>query len=249
VAAPTSAAATPTASPADAGAETDVDAPELTADIEQVAADQITVRIAEEFAGHGLATLITAILTAEGYHCTQSPPGPDGGIDIAVGRGPLGLDSPRVLAQVKSGGQIGSPVVAQLHGVMATHGAEQGLLVAWGGLSRQAREALRNQQMRGASVGVERRRRRGAPHLRPATGEHPDAAAAEARVDAQRRRALTQLASSPAVGRPGPRPWSHDLLAFPTPYDPAESSSAGMRSETAVRRRRTGAAASDSANR
>jgi restriction system protein len=31
---------------------------------------------------------------------------------------------------------------------MATHGAEQGLLVAWGGLSRQAREALRNQQMR-----------------------------------------------------------------------------------------------------
>jgi restriction system protein len=142
------AAAMPTASPADSGAETDVDTPELTADIEQVAADQITVRIAEEFAGHGLATLITAILTVEGYHCTQSPPGPDGGIDIAAGRGPLGLDSPRVLAQVKSGGQIGSPVVAQLHGVMATHGAEQGLLVAWGGLSRQAREALRNQQMR-----------------------------------------------------------------------------------------------------
>ena len=141
-------ATTSTASPADTGAETDVDSPELTANIEEVAADQITARVAEEFAGHGLATLITAILSAEGYHCTQSPPGPDGGIDIAAGRGPLGLDSPRVLAQVKSGGQIGSPVVSQLHGVMATHGAEQGLLVAWGGLSKQAREALRNQRMR-----------------------------------------------------------------------------------------------------
>jgi restriction system protein len=136
------------ASLADTGAETDVDTPELTANIEEVAADQITARIAEEFAGHGLATLVTAILSVEGYHCTQSPPGPDGGIDIAAGRGPLGLDSPRLLAQVKSGGQIGSPVVSQLHGVMATHGAEQGLLVAWGGLSKQARDTLRNQRMR-----------------------------------------------------------------------------------------------------
>lgn len=140
--------ATPAESPADTGTDSDVDTPELTADIEQVALDQITARIGEEFAGHGLATLVAAILTAEGYHCTQSPPGPDGGIDIAAGRGPLGLDSPRVLAQVKSGGQIGSPVVSQLHGVMASNGADQGLLVAWGGLSKPARDLLRNQQMR-----------------------------------------------------------------------------------------------------
>jgi len=130
------------------GAEADVDAPELATDIEQVAADQITARIAEDYAGHGLATLVTALLTAEGYVCTQSPPGPDGGIDIIAGRGPLGLDSPRLLTQVKSGGQIGAPVVAQLHGVMSTHGADQGLLVAWGGLSKPARDTLRNQQMR-----------------------------------------------------------------------------------------------------
>lgn len=132
----------------DTGTEGDVDTPELTTDIEQVAADQITVRIAEDFAGHALATLVTALLTAEGFVCTQSPPGPDGGIDVMAGRGPLGLDSPRLLAQVKSGGQIGSPVVTQLHGVMSTYGADQGLLVAWGGLSKQARDALRNQQMR-----------------------------------------------------------------------------------------------------
>lgn len=115
----------------------DVDEPELSTDIEQVAADQITTRISEEFAGHGLATLVTALLEADGYVCTQAPPGPDGGIDVVAGRGPLGLDNPRLLAQVKSGAQVGAPVVAQLHGVMSTHGADQGLLVAWGGLTKQ----------------------------------------------------------------------------------------------------------------
>jgi len=37
----------------------DVDQPEITTDIEQVAYDQITARISEEFAGHALATLVT----------------------------------------------------------------------------------------------------------------------------------------------------------------------------------------------
>jgi restriction system protein len=126
----------------------DVDEPELNTDIEQVAADRITARIAEEFAGHGLATLVTELLIADGFMCVQSPPGPDGGIDILAGRGPLGLDIPRLLVQVKSGGQIGSPVVAQLQGVMATHGADQGLLVAWGGLSKAARDALKTHEFR-----------------------------------------------------------------------------------------------------
>lgn len=132
----------------DTAVQTDVDEPELAADIEEVALDQITARIAEEFAGHDLATLVTAILTAEGFQCTMAPPGPDGGIDITAGRGPLGLDSPRLLAQVKSGSQIGAPIVTQLHGVMTTHGAEQGLLVAWGGLTKPARDALKNQHLR-----------------------------------------------------------------------------------------------------
>lgn len=125
-----------------------VDEPELSANIEEVALDQITTKVAEEFAGHGLAALVAAVLEAEGYHCTVSPPGPDGGVDISAGRGPLGLDSPRLLVQVKSGAQIGAPVVSQLHGVMSTYGADQGLLVAWGGLSKPARDALKNQQLR-----------------------------------------------------------------------------------------------------
>lgn len=131
----------------DAVAQSDVDEPELAADIEQIALDQITARIAEDFAGHDLAALVTAILTAEGFQCAMAPPGPDGGIDISAGRGPLGLDSPRLLVQVKSGAQIGSPTVSQLHGVMTTHGAEQGLLVAWGGLTKPARDALKNQHL------------------------------------------------------------------------------------------------------
>lgn len=125
-----------------------VDEPELSTNIEEVALDQITAKVSEEFSGHGLANLVAAVLEAEGYRCTVSPPGPDGGIDISAGRGPLGLDTPRLLVQVKSGAQIGAPVVNQLHGVMSTYGADQGLLVAWGGLSKPAREALKNQTLR-----------------------------------------------------------------------------------------------------
>ncbi|AWT56212.1 restriction endonuclease [Mycolicibacterium smegmatis] len=125
----------------------DVDEPELSPDIEEVAKDQITSRIAEDFAGHDLATLVTALLTADGMRCTQSPPGQDGGIDIVAGRGILGLDEP-IIVQVKSGSQVGSPVVSQLHGVMSTYGAKQGLLVAWGGLSKQAHDALKTSQLR-----------------------------------------------------------------------------------------------------
>jgi restriction system protein len=125
----------------------DVDEPELSPDIEEAALDQITSKIKEEFSGHGLATLVTALLRAEGLHCEQSPPGPDGGIDIVAGRGLLGLDD-LIVVQVKSGGQVGSSVVKELHGNMATHGAEQGLLVAWGGLSKPGRDALKANNMR-----------------------------------------------------------------------------------------------------
>lgn len=140
--------AAPTPSMGSGVAEQAVDEPELSANIEEVALDQITAKVAEEFSGHGLAILVAAVLEADGYRCTVSPPGPDGGVDISAGRGPLGLDTPRLLVQVKSGAQIGAPVVSQLHGVMSTHGADQGLLVAWGGLSKPARDALKNQQMR-----------------------------------------------------------------------------------------------------
>ena len=83
------------------------------------------------------------MLTGAGMQCRQSPPGPDGGINLVAGRGVLGLDDP-ILVQMKSGGQVGAPVVSQLHGVMSTHGASQGLLVAWGGLTKPAHDALKS---------------------------------------------------------------------------------------------------------
>lgn len=128
--------------------DAEVDEPELATDYEQAATDQIMARIQEDFAGHDLAGLVAAVLEVDGFQCHVSPPGPDSGIDISAGRGPLGLDSPRLLIQVKSGGQIGAPVVSQLQGVMSTFGADQGLLVAWGGLTKPARDALRHQHLR-----------------------------------------------------------------------------------------------------
>ncbi|XVV07941.1 restriction endonuclease [Actinosynnema sp. CA-248983] len=50
------------------------------------------------------------------------------------------------MVQVKSeAGQVGLPVVQQLQGAMAAHGAV-GLLVAWGGITRQARQYLSTQR-------------------------------------------------------------------------------------------------------
>ncbi|MGA4778069.1 restriction endonuclease [Cellulosimicrobium sp. AB352] len=126
----------------------DVDEPELHTDIVEVARDRITARIAEEFAGHDLAALVTAVLEAEGFVCTMSPPGADRGIDIVAGRGLLGMESPRIIVQVKSGGQISEMVVRDLNGVIHAQGAEQGLLVAWGGLTKYARDAVYGQQFR-----------------------------------------------------------------------------------------------------
>ena len=116
-------------------------------DIIEAAADRIRQFIGEEFAGHKLANLTAAVLTAEGFTCIVSPEGPDGGVDILAGRGPLGLDSPRLIVQVKSGpASIDAPTVRQLHGVISTHGADQGLLVAWGGLNKVAAKELATQR-------------------------------------------------------------------------------------------------------
>ena len=63
---------------------------------------------------------------------TLSPPGADKGVDILAGRGPLGLDSPRVVVQVKTG-QASIDEFRSLRGLVTALGADQGLLVAWRG--------------------------------------------------------------------------------------------------------------------
>ena len=124
-----------------------VDEPESQPDIDVIALDQISSRIGEEFSGHSFATLVAALLRAEGFDAEEAPPGPDGGIDITAGRGLLGLESPKLIVQVKTP-QIGSDVVSQLNGLVHTHGADYGLLVTWAGLTKPARDAVKRQRFR-----------------------------------------------------------------------------------------------------
>ena len=49
--------------------------------------------------------------------------------------------------QVKSSpSAVDAPTVRQLHGVISTHGADQGLMVAWGGVNKVARRELGTQR-------------------------------------------------------------------------------------------------------
>jgi restriction system protein len=115
-------------------------------DIERYAADRISARIAERFAGHRMAYLIQAIFTARGMTTWLSPEGPDGGIDVLVGSGPLGMDSPRICVQVKSSSSaVEASIVRELQGVVGRLKADQGLLVAWGGLTHAADREIRQQ--------------------------------------------------------------------------------------------------------
>ena len=110
--------------------------------------DRVRSHLIENFKGHRLTELIAAILRVEGYVCDVSPPGPDQGVDIIAGRGPLGLDSPTLIVEVKSeDGPIGSTVVRGLQGAISQHKANQGLLVAWGGLNKQARTEIRTDRL------------------------------------------------------------------------------------------------------
>ena len=95
--------------------------------------------VERNFHGHALSDLVAAVLEAEGYRVAVSPPGPDGGVDILAGQGPMGFDSPRICVQVKSGRQAsGVNVLRELQGVMQTFQADHGLLVSWGGFARPA---------------------------------------------------------------------------------------------------------------
>ena len=114
-------------------------------DLEQYARDQIRDYIARKFKGHELAQLVGAVLRAQGYKVQISPEGPDGGVDILAGHGPMGFDSPRLVVQVKSGNDpVDVKVVRELKGVMDSFGAENGLIIAWGGYkSSVPKEAAR----------------------------------------------------------------------------------------------------------
>jgi restriction system protein len=115
-------------------------------DLAQFANDQLLAFIEQKFKGHGMAQLVEGVLQASGYITALSPPGPDGGVDIIAGRGSLGFEGPKLCVQVKSSSSpVGVEVLRSLHGTMKTFGADQGLLVAWGGFKDTVRSEAKSQ--------------------------------------------------------------------------------------------------------
>lgn len=114
-------------------------------DLEAFSREQIRAAMYAKFKGHGLSQVVAAVLEAQGYRTHVSPAGPDGGVDVVAGSGPLGFDAPRLAVQVKSEhGPVDVRVVRELHGVMRDFGADHGLVVAWGGFkSSVVRESAR----------------------------------------------------------------------------------------------------------
>jgi restriction system protein len=115
-------------------------------DLEEVAQDEIARRLQEDFKGHELSVLVEGLLSAEGFKCRNSPPGADGGVDVLAGMGPLGMDSPKLVVQVKSQTtSVSDVVLQQLNGAIHRYQADQGLLVTFGGVTGPARAYLESQ--------------------------------------------------------------------------------------------------------
>lgn len=116
---------------------------EVMVDLDQIARDQIEKRIASVFTGHDLTTLVAAILEAQGMKVRVSPPGADGGIDLVAGSGALGLQSPRIVAQVKSGTiTLQHSDLQGLIGSVQDTQADYGLIVSWNGFTPPVRKRL-----------------------------------------------------------------------------------------------------------
>lgn len=127
------------------GKDTDKDPPDESPDLAQSAHDQIVAQLQARFSGHSLAHLVSAVLQADGWVTTVSPPGPDGGVDILAGSGSLGLDAPRLCVQVKSqNSPTDVTVYRTLKGVMPTFSAQFGLLVCWGGFNKAVLKEARS---------------------------------------------------------------------------------------------------------
>lgn len=117
---------------------------EAPTDVDQLAHDQILAHLEQQFKGHDLTRLVDAVLQAEGYVTKLSPPGPDGGVDILAARGALGLEGPRICAQVKSSPSASDVTTLRaLQGSMQTFKADQGLLVSWGGFTKAVENEAR----------------------------------------------------------------------------------------------------------
>ena len=118
--------------------------PDSSFNLEEEANNRIREYISTHFHGHGFTRLVAAVLEAQGYVVEVAPPGPDGGVDIVAGSGPMGFDRPRICVQVKSGAQTTKVnVLRELEGIIKNFGADFGLLVSWGGFTGDTKSEAR----------------------------------------------------------------------------------------------------------
>lgn len=82
--------------------------------------------------------LVAGLLKAMGYCARVMPKGPDGGRDVVASPDALGLESPRIVAEVKHRkGAMGAPAVRAFIGGLRT--GDRGLYVSTGGFTKEAR--------------------------------------------------------------------------------------------------------------
>lgn len=82
--------------------------------------------------------LVAGLLRSMGYHAEVTPKGPDGGRDVVASPDPLGLESPRIIAEVKHRkGPMGAPQVRAFIGGLRA--GDRGLYVSTGGFTKEAR--------------------------------------------------------------------------------------------------------------
>lgn len=82
--------------------------------------------------------LVAGLLKAMGYCARVTPKGPDGGHDVVASPDALGLESPRIVAEVKHRkGAMGAPAVRSFIGGLQA--GDRGLYVSTGGFTKEAR--------------------------------------------------------------------------------------------------------------
>jgi len=86
-----------------------------------------------------LERLSAAILRAMGYRARVSPPGPDRGVDVTASRDGLGLEQPRIKAEVKhrSNTPMGSQEIRSFLGGLRE--GDRGLYISTGGFTKDAK--------------------------------------------------------------------------------------------------------------
>ena len=114
-------------------------------DLAELGNNRVMEYVERKFSGHSFAQLVAAVLRAQGYGVEVAPAGPDGGVDIVAGSGPMAFDPPRICVQVKSG-MANIHDLRELSGVISNFGADYGLLVAWKGFEGSTESEARKSQ-------------------------------------------------------------------------------------------------------